>query len=282
MLDLTACHPTRLQIIDHVCSRLLNHAGHLQPSDLMILGAQCRDVLHEALGHSFPLRTTQDLDVALAIANWDAYREIVTDLPAIGGTGIRYDVGGVPTDLVPFGPIENPTGVVPDPPDRSLSVWAFREVFDTGYDLPLPTVGSTRIPTVPGYTALKLAAWLDRSENGLYKDAPDIATAVYWYTSSKAVKNRLYEDSGHGMDVLDKFEFDENRALAYLLGEDVAATVGSQRLDELATRWPGPHDDALVQHMNIDTAPLVWSPDIHRRKELIDALALGLSENAWS
>ncbi len=287
MLDLTTCDPARLEIIDHVCSKILARADHLQPSDLMVLGAQCRDVLHDALGgHAFPLRATQDLDLAIAIANWEAYREIVTDLPASGGTGIRYKVGEVLTDLVPFGPIEDPTGFVPDPPNRSLSVWGgFQEVFDRGYHLSLPTVGAIRIPTVAGYTALKLVAWLDRSESGRYKDAPDIAAALYWYiTSPPAAKDRLYGDPPHhGFDILDKFEFDEDRALAYLLGEDVAATVGLERLAELAARWPGPpRGEVLAPRMDIDAALSTWSPDIGRREELLAALTLGWSETLRS
>src|SRR5690606_35471716 len=101
----------------------------------------CRDVLHSALGHDFRLRATQDLDLAIAIADWESYREVVADLPVVGNTGIRYNVDDIHTDLVPFGPIEDPTGKVPDPPNRSLSVWGFQEVFDNGHHLPLPTVG---------------------------------------------------------------------------------------------------------------------------------------------
>jgi len=37
----------------------------------------------------------------------------------------------------------------------------------------VPTAGAIRIPTVPGYTALKLVAWLDRSEVGGDENAPD-------------------------------------------------------------------------------------------------------------
>lgn len=37
----------------------------------------------------------------------------------------------------------------------------------------VPTVGAIRIPTVPGYTALKLVAWLDRREVGGDENAPD-------------------------------------------------------------------------------------------------------------
>lgn len=142
----------------------------------------------------------------------------------------------------------------------------------------MPTAGAIRIPTVPGYTALKLVAWLDRSEFGSYKDAPDIAMALYWYITSSATKNRLYADFDHGYEVLDQFGFDEGRSLAYLLGEDVAATVGPDRLTELAERWPGPRSDVLARRMDIDGARVSWSPDIGRREALLEALALGWSE----
>lgn len=88
MLDLTTCDPARLQLVGLVCSRLLDHAEHLQAEDLMLLGTQCRDVLHDALGHTFLLRATQDLDIAIAIADWKAYREIVGGLPAISGESV--------------------------------------------------------------------------------------------------------------------------------------------------------------------------------------------------
>jgi predicted nucleotidyltransferase len=49
-----------------------------------------------------------------------------------------------------------------------------------------------RAPTIPGYVALKFAAWLDRSAWGKYKDAGDVAAAMYWYAESDDVVERLY------------------------------------------------------------------------------------------
>jgi predicted nucleotidyltransferase len=158
MFDPGKCDPQMLGIVDRVSVQLLAQTDHLQSADLMVLGAHCRNLIHDALGHRFMLRATEDLDLAFAIAGWETYAEIVHGLPKLGSTGIRYAVAGTPTDLVPFGDIEDPTGVVPDSSDRDLSVWAFQEVFDGAHTLPLPSVGPIRIPTVPGYCALKLAA----------------------------------------------------------------------------------------------------------------------------
>lgn len=68
-------------------------------------------------------------------------------------------------DLLPFGELEDPEGVVRPPQrDDGIPVWAFSEIFDSSQPLPLHPSLTIRCPTVPGYTAAKLAAWLDRSE----------------------------------------------------------------------------------------------------------------------
>lgn len=198
VLNLAKCNPERLHLVDKVCAELLATSTRLQPSDLMIIGAHCRDILQTALGYEFDLKATQDVDIALAIADWESYQDVVDGLPHLGETGVRYQVAEMPTDLVPFGPIEDPTGeVLPASRNEKMSVWAFQEVFDSAMDLPLPSAGTIRIPTVHGYAALKLVAWLDRSEYGSYKDATDIAAILYWYANSTTVLDRLYT-TDHG------------------------------------------------------------------------------------
>lgn len=275
MFNPEKCDPQLLEIVDRVSFQLLEQTERLQPADLMVLGAHCRNLLHDALGHEFTLRATEDVDIAFAVAGWEAYAAIVDGLPELGGAGIRYDVGGIPTDLVPFGAIEDPAGVVPDPPDRDLSVWAFQEVFDGAHALPLPSIGPIKIPTVPGYCALKLAAWLDRSMRDEYKDAGDIATVLFWYANSSPVADRLYNDGDAGFEVLDKFAMDESLSTAFLLGRDVAEHIGTTRVAELELRWPGPRISELPRWMNIPGTPRAWTPNPDRRIELVNAMQLG-------
>lgn len=274
MFNPEKCDPQLLEIVDRVSAQLLAQTDHLRPADLMLLGAHSRNLLHDSLGHQFLLRATEDLDIAFAIAGWGTYAEIVDGLPKLGDTGIRYEVDGVPTDLVPFGGIEDPIGVVPDPPARDLSVWAFQEVFDGAHTLPLPSVGPIKIPAVPGYCALKLAAWLDRSMRYEYKDAGDIATVLFWYTNSSKVTERLYND---GHEVLDQFEMDESLGAAFLLGRDIAEHIGAKRVGELSLRWPGPRADELPRWMNIPGSPPAWTPNPRRRSSLLDAVQQGWS-----
>ncbi|MFF2112491.1 hypothetical protein [Rhodococcus koreensis] len=115
MFDPTTCDHRLLQIVDLVCSRLLERSDHLQPADLMILGAHCRNLLHDALGHTFTLRATEDLDLAFAIADWDAYAQVVDGLPEIGDTGIRYTVGASPQTSYHSAPSRTPPAWSPTP-----------------------------------------------------------------------------------------------------------------------------------------------------------------------
>ena len=77
----------------------------------MVLGAGCGDILHAALGHSFATAATSDLDLALALTSWDAYRTLAAAFPRIGDSGIRFRIADVNVDLLPFGAVEDPQGV---------------------------------------------------------------------------------------------------------------------------------------------------------------------------
>ncbi|MBM7785177.1 hypothetical protein [Tenggerimyces flavus] len=95
--------------IARVVGAVLDATDEISPVDIMIVGARCRDILH-ALGHHFATTATHDLDLALALASWDAYRDLVASMQRVGNTGIRYRIAGIEVDLLPFGQVENPKG----------------------------------------------------------------------------------------------------------------------------------------------------------------------------
>jgi predicted nucleotidyltransferase len=274
MFDPAAGDPSLLHLADQVVAELLNAGPHLAAGDLMLVGAHCRDVIQSALGRPDVLRATSDIDVAIAVKGWRNYAELTESLPATGTNGICYQVAGMPTDLLPFGDVEEPTGTVTPPRrgDESLSVWGFREVHEAALPLRLPTAGECRIPTVPGYVALKLAAWLDRSEYGEYKDAIDLGSALPWYAEASSVTDLIYETE-HGNELLVASDTDPVLASARLLGEHVIDVVGPERQLELLERWPGTAPNALVDQMG-SAAGLGWSLD--RRREVVAALEAGL------
>lgn len=146
MLDLSKIPDGFLDPIARVVEAILDTAGDLVPDDVMLVGASCRDVLHTALGHTFVTTATQDLDVALALSSWDAYRAIARTFQKIQDTGIRFRIADIAVDVLPFGAIEDPQGIVA-PPSRheAMSVWAFDEIFAASLPLPLsPTIADYR------------------------------------------------------------------------------------------------------------------------------------------
>lgn len=275
MLDFSGVPESMLDVVFDVVSEVHRSAPGLNPADMMLVGAACRDVLHAALGHSFATVATRDLDLGLALSNWDVFETLADEFPRAGHTGIRYRIAGQVVDLLPFGEVEDPEGVV-DPPTRRepVSVWAFEEIFAASTALELPESLQIRIPEVSGYAAAKLGAWLDRSEWGETKDATDLALVVYWYAESHHVEERLYETEA-GNEMLLAEQVDVQRAAARMLGADITQTIGPKRSGELLDRWPG-DVELLVRSFVLHGGP-PWSGGLQRRRELIDALTQGLA-----
>ncbi|MFS0704710.1 hypothetical protein AB6N23_09335 [Cellulomonas sp. 179-A 9B4 NHS] len=198
MLDDPTLRDGVLPVVAELTEHVPQAAGRL-----MLVGALCRDVLHREWGHSFPLRRTGDLDLALAIDGWETYDEVVRELPrASGPAQVRHRIAGTMVDLVPFGGVEHPDGAVPLRRDADpLDVLGFRDVWADARPVALGDDLVIRLPTVAGYTALKLASWAARSRYGEYKDAGDLACASYWYLHSSTVEDRLYGDE-HGQRIL--------------------------------------------------------------------------------
>lgn len=276
MLDLTRTDPALLRPVDNVVAELLAKSTLLDADDVMVVGARCRDIFQSALGHDFSLRATTDLDLGLAVKNWAAYDELTDVLPRVGHTGIRFYVANTPADLMPFGSVESPPGTVTPAAHREpMSVWGFAEAFESAAPLRLPKADNTiRIPTLAGYAVLKLVAWLDRSANGEYKDASDIAAVVYWYSQSPEIETLAYETS-HGQELLELEELDPVAVACRLLGEEIASIIGSERLSELTQRWSKSSKELLYHHMTVTNAP-GWTGSEDRRRELIQAVERGM------
>lgn len=277
MLDLSSTPDEFLEPIARVLEAAVTAAPGLQPQDVMVIGAAARDLLHHALGHSFQTSATHDLDLALALTSWDAYRQLAAAFPKVGNTGIRFRIAQVTVDLLPFGEVEDPSGIT-RPPTRAepFSVWALEEIFAASLPLALPSGATVRIPTVPGFAAAKIGAWLDRSEWREIKDARDLAVAAFWYEDAAEVSDRLY-DSEQGNAVLIAEDTDLLRAAAHLLGLDVVATIGELRAEELRARWPGNIDllvDAFVVRGRASAAE-------GRRRAVIAALTAGLTSSTY-
>jgi predicted nucleotidyltransferase len=249
-LDFTLAETTLRDAVTPAITEL-RQAG-VEPAHVMLVGAVCRDVLHQAAGHTTTLRATGDLDLALAIDGWDRYKQITSQFEKIQtGTRIRYLVAGVPVDLVPFGDLENPDGTVEAPgANRPMNVLGYQDVWAAAAPVTLPTGAAIWVPTIPGFTLRKLAAWADRSKVGEYKDGSDLACAMFWYQNMDDIDALLYQE-GPGLQLLERTEFDTPRACVLLLVGDTLSVLAPHRRQELRALWnpTGTHEDLLATYL---------------------------------
>jgi predicted nucleotidyltransferase len=264
----------KFDVVRLVVEELLK-LGALEPDDLMIVGASCRDILHAALGYEFPLRGTTDVDVAIALPSWPPFEELTQQLQPAGDNGIPFLVQEIAVDLVPFGAVENPVGsVMPARRDADMNVFAFSEVFAHARHLPLAPDLVVRIPDPAGYCALKMSAWASRSADSEFRDGADIAAVIYWYAESPVIEERLYRTE-EGIPILLAAEMDLRLAAAELLGRDLALLIGAERTEELAARWSPKVRSRLPAALGHETLP-GWPADRQRREAMVEKLCSGV------
>jgi predicted nucleotidyltransferase len=176
MNDWADCNRELLAVVEPVVKGL---SAIVPPEQIMSVGAQCRDLLHWRFGCGAPPRSTNDIDIAIALRDWDQFLKIRQRFPAIGDTGHRFLIEGIPTDVAPFGDVEEPPGMTSHPPGKEMmNVHGVSDAYLRADELPLSEGLWIRIPRAEGYAVLKTHAWLDRSSSYNYKDGPDLALVI--------------------------------------------------------------------------------------------------------
>lgn len=121
MIDLTRVDRRLYDTVTPIIDELVD-AVEVDPVQIMLVGATCRDILHAGFGHSFAVRATTDVDLGIAVSDWQTSDRIDERYRRIGSNGIRYRIAGTPVDVMPFGGIENPEGISsPSARGRTLS-----------------------------------------------------------------------------------------------------------------------------------------------------------------
>lgn len=232
MKDYSSLHPSELY---GLCEVLVELYDRISPKDVMTVGAAARDLIHRDFGHNFKLRSTTDIDVAVILAEKDAYKQLTDAYATTGNSGIRFIVADQEVDIVPFGGIENPTGTsYPISTNHGIDVYGFSEVYDAAEEYLLPGNLVANLPSPQGYCATKIKAWIDRSPDGEYKDAGDMSYICYWYQQSTDIFNSLYKVNLPFLEIAD---YDANTASMYLLGSQVNALLGAELSAGLKRMW---------------------------------------------
>lgn len=254
-----------------VLSELRDRIDPLRPP--MLIGAEARDILHARLGHSFPNKATQDVDLAFLIPDWLAYAALVQGLTPIPDTGIAFRVAGMHVDIMAFGSVESPQGTVTPPfrPADPIDVFGMTQVYASADTATLEDGLTVRVPTVAGYVALKLKAWIDRSAVHNQKDAPDLGLALFWASESASFAERFWGDA----ELVGTWEADVGLGGAALLGSDVRQVLGPEGGDHVAALFSEINREELARALR-HAPPELLLGDFDRRLAAFAAMAMGL------
>ena len=165
---------------------------------LYIVGARARDIAMRLMKGDEPKRRTEDLDVAIAIPNWQTFDAICDTLSRnhfvrIGSTqkfcyqGEKGDID-FEVDVVPFG------GVAVDetigwPPEGNpvMSVKCFQDVMEHAVSVEVDGKFSVMMAPLAGQFLIKLDAWNDRN-SFTDKDAEDMMFLLKNYFDVQILK----------------------------------------------------------------------------------------------
>ena len=151
--------------------------------ELFLVGAAARDITMHLLNIQSVPRRTLDLDVAVALKNWEQYSQLSDILLQRGFVKApekqRFYYEGVKpykyeVDIVPFGVIAEQE-LVAWPPDGSpvMSVRCFDDVMQQADTVCIDNLFSFKIASLSGQFLIKLDTWSDRHAL-TKKDAADM------------------------------------------------------------------------------------------------------------
>jgi predicted nucleotidyltransferase len=205
--------------------------------EVLITGAFARDLhLHYATG--IPIRReTRDVDFALLLADWEAFRALrlaLLDQGFAAAQGVEHRLrhpNGLPVDLVPFGGLEDADRKIAWPPagDVVMDVLGFREALTAAVRVELPQQVLAHAVSLPGLTWLKIICWQERHLRSPGKDAQDLQLILNHYLDA-GNEARLWTDF---LSWTQEDDFDYLMAGAKMLGVDIAMQLGQPALAQV-------------------------------------------------
>lgn len=226
--------------------RLLQEAG----TSFFLVGAMARQIL---LSHVFGLpegRATVDLDIAIAVENWQAYQHIKARLLTTSGRlsagkephRLRYRVPldstiydqpyfDCPVDIIPFQGVEDEARQIRWPPDAAIhmSVSGYSEASTATVSVAIDDALTIRVASLAAVAMLKILAWHDRW-NETKRDAQDLALILRGYET--AGNNARPYEAGYASH-LERYGWDTDIMWAWLLGQDIQSIISPGVMTEL-------------------------------------------------
>lgn len=230
-----------------------------------IIGATARDIILE-LNNEQAGRATRDLDIAIAIENWDKYAEIEQDLVKLENFEKdlhqkqrfifqkTYEI-----DLVPYGAIMQQDDKIYWPPDQdiAMNVLGFKEAEKQIVKVNIDDQLQINVVNLASIFLLKLVAWTDRNSTSS-KDADDMGFILINYLSIN--EDRAIEEFYDEIYTIDPF--DTIVAAGTLMGIDLINMIKDS---------PATHEflvKVIDQEIELDTESRLFNQIIETNKTI--------------
>jgi predicted nucleotidyltransferase len=231
--------------------RKIDEIAHQHETAYFLAGATAREIM---LRHVFgrpPGRRTLDVDLGIAVRDWDHFKLLKASLVEQGGfqphasmvQRITYpSKPAVVVDLIPFGGVETADRTIAWPPDEDIvmRVTGFSDGLESAVPVRLDQNLIIPVVSLPVLLVLKLFAWKDRKHE--MRDAPDIYTLLRQYGDA-GNEDRLF---GEDMNILEAEGYDFELAGARLIARDAARVVSVDTQKHLREIL---HSDALMEEL---------------------------------
>ena len=198
--------------------------------EFYVIGATARDIIVQQLLDTASTRRTKDLDIAIAIPDWDAFEQIKERLVADGFKKSndmyqRFYYGAYEVDIVPYGVVAKEDDNIYWPPEEvvAMSVKGFDEVLSEAITVSIDDEFKVKIASLHGLFLLKLNAWLDRNAKTC-KDAEDMSFILSNYFMANL-------DREIHQEVYDWENFDEYIVGGYWLAHDLVTLLNVNQLN---------------------------------------------------
>ena len=212
--------------------RKIDAIARKHETSYFLAGATAREIM---LRHVFgrpPGRRTLDVDLGIAVCDWDHFTRLKAGLIEEGGFQpharmvqrlIYPSKPSVIVDLIPFGGVEGADRTIAWPPDEDIimRVTGFSDGLASAVPVRLEENLVIPVVSLPVLLVLKLFAWEDRKHEK--KDAPDIYTLLKEYGDA-GNEDRLY---GEEVGLLEAEGYDFELAGARLLARDSVRMVSN-------------------------------------------------------
>ena len=210
--------------------RKLTDSFNKMGREFYVIGATARDIIMQQLLDTESRRRTKDLDIAIAIPDWDTFEQVKQKLIADGfekSTDMqqRFFYGEYELDIVPYGVVAKEDDNIYWPPEEvlAMSVTGFDEVLSEAITVSIDDEFKVKIASLHGLFLLKFNAWLDRNAK-TSKDAEDMSFILSNYFMANL-------DREMHQEVYDWENFDEYIVGGYWLAHDLVALLDVNQLN---------------------------------------------------